>query len=158
MKRWLHSLLLLGPIAIMATGCLTPPGSQVRTTSLEQERKDVVRTALQQIGTRYRMGGSSPATGFDCSGLALYVYGKHGIKLPHSARAQFQAGKQLTTKQIRPGDLLFFNINGRGISHVGIYIGGGRFVHAPSSGKTVRTDEVRNPYWKKRYRGGAGYL
>ena len=91
-----------------------------------------VRIAARELGVPYRYGGSSPS-GFDCSGLVAYVYGKLGIPLPHNAAAQYGYGRPVDPAHLRPGDLVFFH----GLGHVGLYIGRGRFIHAPRTGERV---------------------
>ncbi|MCS7209685.1 MAG: NlpC/P60 family protein [Fimbriimonadales bacterium] len=111
-----------------------------------------VRRALSYLGVRYRYGGSS-SRGFDCSGFTMYIYRRHGILLPHSASAQYRLGKPVSRSELRPGDLVFFRTRGRRISHVGIYIGDGKFVHASSSRGRVRIDTLDSGYYKQRYVG-----
>lgn len=115
-------------------------------------RNSVVRRALSYRGVRYRRGGSS-AKGFDCSGFTRYIYKKHGVSLPHSSRAQAQVGKSVPRNQLKPGDIVCFHTYRRGVSHVGIYIGNNKFVHASSSGGRVRTDSLGEGYYNARYRG-----
>lgn len=102
----------------------------------------VVDFAKHFLGTRYVYGGSSPRSGFDCSGLVRYVYGHFGISLPHSSFAQFDRGLRITRWALRPGDLVFFD----GLGHVGMYIGNGRFIHAPHSGTRVRIETLAGWY------------
>lgn len=113
----------------------------------------VVKTALSYHGARYAYGGLS-SRGFDCSGFVKYVYQKHGINLPHSAGAQFNYGKPLSKSELQPGDLVFFRTGrSRGINHVGIYIGNGKFIHASSARGRVRIDSLNEGYYKARYLG-----
>ena len=100
------------------------------------------------VGKPYKYGGSSPA-GFDCSGLVMYSYKQAGVQLPHSTDKQRSTSRPVKVSELRRGDLLFFNQEGKKHGHVGIYLGDGRFVHAPSSGKSVRSDSLDAPYWKK---------
>jgi cell wall-associated NlpC family hydrolase len=100
------------------------------------------------LGKPYRYGGSTPA-GFDCSGLVLYSYRQAGLALPHSTDKQRSASRPVRLADLRRGDLLFFNQEGKKHGHVGIYLGDGKFVHAPSSGKSVRSDRLDSPYWKR---------
>ncbi|HWA36978.1 MAG TPA: C40 family peptidase [Burkholderiales bacterium] len=100
------------------------------------------------IGRPYRFGGSAP-TGFDCSGLVQYGYRQAGVRLPHSTDQQRTMGRAVRVDEVRRGDLLFFNQEGKKYGHVGIYLGRGMFVHAPSSGKAVRSDRLEAPYWRK---------
>lgn len=114
----------------------------------------VTLRALSLVGTPYRYGGNTPDSGFDCSGLVNYVYRDMlELRLPRSSRelAQLQ-GPRLDRDQLASGDLVFFG-SGREVSHVGIYVGEGRFVHAPSSGGTVRLDRLDGPYWQDHYSG-----
>jgi cell wall-associated NlpC family hydrolase len=101
------------------------------------------------VGKPYRFGGASPSRGFDCSGLVQYSYAHAGLKLPHNTDAQWRLSKPIGRAQLRRGDLIFFDEKGGRNSHVGIYLGDGTFVHAPSSGKTVRRDRLDSPYWQK---------
>ena len=103
---------------------------------------------------RYRRGGNSPDTGFDCSGFVRYVF-RHaiGAELPTTSAAQFASGDSVKRDQLQRGDLVFFRIAGKRISHVGIYLEDGQFIHAPSSGKTVRVDRLDQSYWKQRFAG-----
>jgi cell wall-associated NlpC family hydrolase len=113
---------------------------------------EVIRTAYAYRGTPYRFGGSS-RNGIDCSGLTSKVYSKHGVSLPHSAREQFHKGTSVNKKSMKEGDLVFFHTTRRGISHVGIYAGKGKFVHASSGGGRVRVDSLNDGYYASRFRG-----
>jgi cell wall-associated NlpC family hydrolase len=120
--------------------------------------KDVLFTALALVGTPYRYGGNNPSAGFDCSGLVGYVYREAAaVQLPRSTReiADVRA-KKLKRDQLRSGDLVLFG-KGR-VDHIGIYVGEGRFVHAPSTGGTVRLDHLDGPYWRDRWAGGKRLL
>jgi cell wall-associated NlpC family hydrolase len=103
-------------------------------------------------GAPYRNGGSTPA-GFDCSGFVQYVFAQHGHKLPREVQAQFKVGERIDRDGIRPGDLVFFETVSRGASHVGIAMGDGQFVHAPSSRGVVRVERYTSEYWSKRWVG-----
>ncbi|MCB1145570.1 MAG: C40 family peptidase [Leptospiraceae bacterium] len=113
-------------------------------------RSSIMQEAKAQLGVPYKFGGNSPS-GFDCSGLTSYVYKRSGLTLPRSASAQFSALPVI--KKPQPGDLVFFKTDGNNISHVGIYMGNLKMIHAPSSGKNVEMIEMNNPYWKPRYAG-----
>lgn len=116
-------------------------------------RRDVVRTALAYRGARYRRGGES-SLGFDCSGFVKYVYSVHGVRLPHSSRSLFSCGTPVSKSDLQPGDLVFFaGTYRRGISHVGLYIGDGKFIHASTSRGGVRVDELSAPYYQRHYAG-----
>ena len=108
--------------------------------------------AQNMIGKPYRYGGNSP-TGFDCSGLVQYSYSRAGLPIPRTTKSQRESSAAVGSESLRAGDLIFFDQEGRKSSHVGIYIGDGRFVHAPSSGKQVRVDTLDTKYWKKHYVG-----
>ncbi len=102
--------------------------------------------ALKEVGVPYRWGGASPAAGFDCSGLVYWAYGRLGIELPHSSYALYDQGRRVKRSRMKAGDLLFFS----GLGHVGIYIGGGRMVHAPHSGSRVQVVKLgRSSYWTR---------
>lgn len=105
--------------------------------------------ALKMVGAPYRYGGASPSRGFDCSGLVQFSFKQAGVLLPRTTRDQRRASTPVRTSSLRRGDLVFFYERGRKSSHVGIYLGNGRFVHAPSSGKHVRTDRLDSPYWSR---------
>jgi peptidoglycan DL-endopeptidase CwlO len=102
----------------------------------------VVATAKRYLGIPYRWGGASPSTGFDCSGFVMYIYSKFGVSLPHNAAAQYGYGRAISRSQLRPGDLVFFN----GLSHNGIYVGGGRFIHSPHTGDVVKISSLTGWY------------
>jgi len=122
-------------------------------------RDEIVRTAKSFIGLPYRWGGSSSDYGFDCSGLSMTVYYLNGLNLPRSSKEQYRSGIPVRRSQLLRGDLVFFAISkGRKVSHVGIYAGDDRFIHAAGSGKKVRIDSLSNRYFKTRYLGTRTYL
>jgi cell wall-associated NlpC family hydrolase len=129
---------LVAGCASNPTAPVTDPGSADRAAG----------SALKMVGKPYRYGGSSPA-GFDCSGLIQYSFKQAGVALPRSTDELLRTSQPLRGSHLRRGDLLFFDQEGKKKSHVGIYLGDGKFVHAPSSGKTVRTDRLDSPYWRK---------
>ncbi|MDH0748261.1 C40 family peptidase [Pseudomonas sp. GD03842] len=113
---------------------------------------DVLLRAIGLVGTPYRWGGNTPDSGFDCSGLIGYVYrDAAGILLPRSTREMISLrGPDIDRSQLQTGDLVFFATNGgSNVSHAGIYVGEGRFVHAPATGGTVKLDSLDKPYWQK---------
>jgi cell wall-associated NlpC family hydrolase len=110
---------------------------------------EVVPIALRYLGVPYRWGGASPS-GFDCSGFTMYVYGKIGISLPHYVSWQWGYGRQVSRSQLAPGDLVFFN----GLGHVGIYVGGGNFVHAPHTGDVVKISSIWDSWYRSTWVGG----
>jgi cell wall-associated NlpC family hydrolase len=124
------------------------------------EANDILFRAIGLVGTPYRWGGNTPAGGFDCSGLIDYIYRTAtGIKLPRTSHemASMDARKVRKMTQLASGDLVFFDIGGA-ISHVGVYVGKGRFVHAPNSGGTVRLDDIDGPYWGDHFAYGRRVL
>lgn len=119
----------------------------------------IVRTAGRFLGTAYRWGGESADSGFDCSGLTMTVYRLNGLDLPRNSRDQFRVGTPVKRGALRKGDLVFFATGRRRrVSHVGIYTGGGRFIHAPGRGKTIRTASLSHSYFKHRFIGARRYF
>ena len=112
----------------------------------------IVSTALMYRGIPYRNGGSDPS-GFDCSGFVQWVFAQNGIRLPRDVREQYDAGHKIDLRDVKPGDLLFFETVSRGASHVGLAIGGDQFVHAPSSQGVVRVERFTATYWAMRFVG-----
>src|SRR5688572_19724069 len=100
------------------------------------------------VGKPYRYGGATPA-GFDCSGLVQYSYRQAGVRLPRDTEQQRLGAQVIPAGELRRGDLIFFDQEGKKHNHVGIYLGDGRFVHAPSTGKAVRSDRLDSPYWRR---------
>ena len=122
-------------------------------------RSEIVRTAKQYIGVSYRWGGESPATGFDCSGLTMVVYRLNGFNLPRSSRQQWKTGRPVKRSHLARGDLVFFATSGRSrVSHVGIYTGNGKFLHAPRRGRKIQVSSLSNTYYRARYLGARSYL
>jgi cell wall-associated NlpC family hydrolase len=112
----------------------------------------LISTALTFRGTPYRYGGSDPS-GFDCSGFVQWVFATHGTGLPREVRDQYRTGRTIDDRDVQPGDLVFFETVSKGASHVGIAIGGGEFVHAPSSNGVVRVERYTTGYWAQRWVG-----
>lgn len=116
--------------------------------------QELVIRALSFVGVNYRRGGESPETGFDCSGLVRHVYRESlGLMLPRTSRDISRVGETIRREALQPGDLVFFNTLRRGFSHVGIYLGEHRFVHAPATGGEVRVEDMRQRYWTQRFNG-----
>lgn len=110
--------------------------------------------AMALLGTRYARGGRSPETGFDCSGFVGYLFGEvMNVTLPRSAHEIVRLGEDVEAHALEPGDLVFYNTLRRPFSHVGIFIGDGKFIHAPASGGAVRTERMDERYWRKRWNG-----
>ncbi len=115
---------------------------------------DVVVGALNMIGVRYRWGGDTPDSGLDCSGFVRYVFQDTlGMALPRRAEEMSRVGEKVRVSDLKPVDLVFFNTMRRTFSHVGIYIGDNKFVHSPSTGSTIRVDDMDDGYWEKRFTG-----
>ena len=122
-------------------------------------RESLVKSARDFIGVPYLWGGASAEAGFDCRGLTMTVYQLNGLDLPRHSATQYDAGDAIDQSDLQKGDLVFFLMKGRGkVSHVGIYIGSGRFIHAPSRGKRIRIDSLSNEYFAKHYVGAKNYL
>jgi cell wall-associated NlpC family hydrolase len=110
--------------------------------------------ALGLIGVSYRFGGSTPESGLDCSGLVRYVFAQvTGVDLPRTAREMSRVGDKISVDQLKPGDLVFFNTRRFAFSHVGIYLGDNRFIHAPRTGRDVEITMIDKSYWQKRFNG-----
>jgi cell wall-associated NlpC family hydrolase len=127
-------------------GCASTPPESTEPPVVHQPVLDV---AVSELGTPYRYGGSTPR-GFDCSGLVYYAYYKAGIRVPRSTTALYRHARPVTLMNLQPGDLVFFRTAHRSVSHVGIYAGNSRFIHAPSRGRVVSYDSLNDPYWKQR--------
>jgi cell wall-associated NlpC family hydrolase len=144
----LRPLLLLFPLILMLGACGSRPHKTVVGSAAAN---DVLFRAIGLVGTPYRYGGNTPAGGFDCSGLVGYVFHEAaGISLPRTTGQLAALDKpRVKRERLQPGDLVFFGP--RKVNHIGIYVGEGRFVHAPSTGGTVRLDALDGPYWKSHY-------
>jgi cell wall-associated NlpC family hydrolase len=157
----LRSLLLAFAFAAFGFGWAAPPsgetteppttldGTGIKATRYILKRapapslgERAARIALSAVGVPYRWGGASLAGGFDCSGLVRWAYGRLGVEVPHSSYALFDLGRQIALSQMKPGDLVFFS----GLGHVGLYLGGGRMVHAPQSGRLVEVVTLAGHY------------
>ena len=161
-----HNLLfLIGFLLLNLAGCasqsarlaLTEPEPAAATAPVVQatdRASGVALQALAHLGTPYRTGGLSPQTGFDCSGLVAYVYREGaGLALPRNTFDLSHLGEPVERAALKPGDLVFYNTQRREYSHVGIYLGEDRFIHAPASGGEVRVENLRADYWVRRYNG-----
>lgn len=122
----------------------------------DQKRMEIVKTAMMTLGAPYQWGGTDIEKGFDCSGLVFYAYTQNGIdeeEMPRATADLVRNSKPIKRDEIKPGDLVFFNTLGRRYSHVGLYVGRGRFINAPSKGKKVRIDSMDSPYYSQRFNG-----
>ena len=157
-------LMLLSCVAVIAAGCghepvrrLPEQQSGVPATSSSGVSKNLSRgetaviVATRQVGVPYRYGGNS-RQGFDCSGLVQFAWGQAGIRIPRTTSEQWQRMSRVRSGDLRKGDLLFFRIDGR-VSHVGMYMGGGRFVHAPSTGRNVSVASLKSGFYRDSFVG-----
>jgi cell wall-associated NlpC family hydrolase len=142
-------LLILGIAGLLFAGCASAPTKHITGYSASAGDK-AADTALTMIGRPYKFKGDMPA-GFDCSGLVRYSYLTAGMDVPHSTGSLKNSTQSVGLRNARKGDLLFFVQEGKKYSHVGIYVGGDQFVHAPSTGGFVRKDSIADPYWKQHY-------
>ncbi|MEO6352235.1 MAG: C40 family peptidase [Burkholderiaceae bacterium] len=149
---------LLFSLALLLAACGAVPQRQARPAASEKGN-EVALYALGLIDTSYRFGGKNPDAGLDCSGMVSYIY-RHaaGVQVSGSAADIARRGREIHRSDIRPGDLIFFNTMNRPSSHVGIYIGDARFVHAPSSNGRVRIDRLDNRYYAQRYEMTRSYF
>lgn len=146
MSQKVMAILALSVLLVISTFAVnTEAASSVNSSEL-------VATAKDLIGTKYRGGGTTKA-GFDCSGFVSYVYNDLGVSLPRTSSGMYASGSKIDKSDLSSGDLVFFNTSGRGVSHVGIYIGDGKFIHSSTS-KGVKIDKLSDPYyWGDRYVG-----
>lgn len=158
----LFLLPLLTALAVLA-GCATapqpvpqpvppPPPVAIEAPTKPSFHDDILFHAFSLVGTPYRWGGSSPETGFDCSGLINYVFRETaGVTLPRTTAGLSELPRKAATNALQPGDLVLFSTRGKRVDHAGIYVGDGRFLHAPSSGGRVRLDDLQASYWQRSY-------
>jgi cell wall-associated NlpC family hydrolase len=153
-KQLFSCALLVSTLVACSTAPVVSP-----ETAAPANASEALFHALSTLDIDYRRGGHKPASGFDCSGLVQYVYHTaYGIQLPRVARDQGRAGKAVEREALQPGDLVFYNTLREPYSHVGIYIGDDRFVHAPKTGAAVRVESMRAAYWTRRYDGARRIL
>jgi cell wall-associated NlpC family hydrolase len=140
----------LGPSTPEPVAVPPPPPA----VPLRAQRSEALLQTLMALGLDYRYGGNSPVTGFDCSGLVAHVYLEAwNIRLPRNTSAQSKVGTPVSLAELQAGDLVFYDTLKRPFSHVGIYLGDGKFVHAPKTGAQVRVESVKSAYWSQRYNG-----
>lgn len=146
--------ILLLSVLLLSACASTQNNMQPHDTGSSAMIKKLTTYAQSLVGVRYKYGGRSPDTGFDCSGFVDHVF-QHSahVSLPHSAQQISRHGLPVKSSQLREGDLVFYDTNYSAYSHVGIYLGNDRFIHAPSSGSRVRVEDMRLNYWKKHYNG-----
>ena len=141
----------LGPVAGVAPPVPSPPRAE---RAERTERSEALLQALLALGVDYRYGGAAPATGFDCSGLVAHIYREAwGMRLPPNTAAQSRIGVPVSLAELQAGDLVFYDTLKRPYSHVGIYLGEGKFVHAPRTGAQVRIELMQSAYWTQRFNG-----
>lgn len=161
------ALLLAAFVAALLTACSsTPPrsghGAQTitqRPVPVSEKGNEVALYAMGMLDIGYRFGGKNPEAGFDCSGMVSYIY-EHaiGLRVRGSAADIARAGRPIEREGMRPGDLVFFNTMNRSFSHVGIYLGQGRFIHAPSTNGRVRIDRLADNYYAQRFESARAYF
>jgi cell wall-associated NlpC family hydrolase len=146
-----------GPVSAQSSTESEPlPKSFASTVSsaVVDKTETLINNAMQLIGVRYRWGGNTPQSGLDCSGFVRYVFNDtFGFLLPRKSAQMSKVGLEIGKEELRPGDLVFFNTMRHAFSHVGIYVGDNKFIHAPSKGKAIRVDDMTKVYWEKRYNG-----
>jgi cell wall-associated NlpC family hydrolase len=160
LSRW-HVIAVppLLALAALATGCSSAPPLEARAADAQRvivEQRTmpnevgtaIARLAMSQVGAPYHYGGTNPAQGFDCSGLVFYTYTQAGYDVPRTSQEQFRVTRKISLGDATPGDLMFFQDQTK-LSHVGIYLGDGRFVHAPSSGQRVAVADLDLPYYRE---------
>ena len=159
-KRLFSALLLL--LSVVVTGCSTTQASVKKdyfTLEKSEQTQEIVVYAIGLLGTNYRFGGNHPEAGLDCSGMVSYVVAQvSGRKLPHNAARIAAMTQPIKKEQLQPGDLVFFNTSRKKYSHMGIYLGSGKFIHAPATQGQVRVEKLDNPYFKKRFDGARTLL
>jgi cell wall-associated NlpC family hydrolase len=147
------------PAAEQRASAAEPARGETKFAPESEKAYDIVLFALGLIETGYRFGGKNPDAGLDCSGMVSYVFDKAaGIRLPGSAADIARRGRAIDRAELRPGDLVFFNTRNRPYSHVGIYIGDGRFVHAPNSAGRVRAESLKSGWFAARFEEARTYL
>jgi len=152
----MNQIIFIFLLAAILVGCSSAPHKSSNTTRYQQvtnkhQQKAIINNARAMLGVKYYYGGSSANTGFDCSGLVYYSYLKQGIKIPRTTTAQLKTSRKIPKSALRVGDLVFFAINGSKVSHVGIFLGNNKFIHAPSTGKKVNITTMDSKYWRKRF-------
>lgn len=148
-----HSQFLKSLESILANGAAIPIADDIAVETPAGLNAGVVTAAKYLLGSRVVWGGASPAQGFDCSGLVQYIFRQLGVELPRTADLQYLAGGMVPRTALRPGDLVYFTTYAPGASHVGVYIGGGKFIHTSYSQGVVAVGDLNDPYFAQRYYG-----
>ena len=156
LKQWMKTAIFSATVSVLLTlaACMTMPDYGAERIA----RDKVVLTAHDSLGIPFHLGGDNPNRGFDCSGLTHYAYQHSGIEIPRTAYQQYKHRNRVSRINLKAGDLVFFKKWFHKVSHVGIYLGDGKFIHAPSKGKTVRISSLKDRYWKKRYAGAGNFF
>ena len=159
----LRSAIIIGSVSALLSAAVIPSTqaqefspvvTESRVETFLSRANDLVLNAMGFMGIPYKWGGTTPETGFDCSGFVQFVFRQAtGVTLPRSSFDQVLQGVSVTRDELQPGDLVFFNTMRAQFSHVGIYIGENRFIHSPSRGKAVEIVDISSSYWQKRYNG-----
>lgn len=138
---------------------LTSPDRRTASPAMKDVGSEVVMYAIALMDRQYHFGGSNPESGFDCSGMVSYVFQQAiGLRLPHSAEQMAKEGHEVNASRLSPGDLVFFNTLDRPFSHVGIYIGDNRFIHAPGQDGRIKISSMKAAYFEKRFEGARTFL
>lgn len=159
-RHTLSALLAIIILAISQPGIAiadepqTTPDAMSLFERYTSSAQDLILKGLELVGVNYRRGGTNPENGLDCSGYVQLVFSEAaGLLLPRTAREQSKIGETIDKAELKAGDLVFFNTMRHAFSHVGIYLGDNRFLHAPRTGAEVRVEDMRQSYWSKRYNG-----
>lgn len=165
-KRSTFSSLVIAPVLLAASLAAMPVAWGTEATHAERNpamhalhnftdrASDLAIRAMAMVGIRYKYGGNTPENGLDCSGLVRYVFKQAwGADLPRTSEEISRVGAKVDSKDLQPGDLVFYNTLRRGFSHVGIYLGDNKFIHSPSAGSSIRIESMDLSYWKKRFNG-----
>lgn len=169
-KRWLVRCGVAGSLGLVLSACGARSRKQPKVKPIAQSHsiapirishisqrdaaQELMLRSMALVGTPYRYGGGSRETGFDCSGMVSFVYQDAlNVRLPRTARDMAAASRRIRPQDLRVGDVVFFNTNGQPYSHMGLYIGNDTFIHAPSSGGTIRTAKLSQPYFRQRFTG-----
>jgi len=152
----INKLIIFTMLSIISTYIFTSCASF--KTHEDSQRSIIARFATNMLDRNYVYSGTAPSEGFDCSGLVYYAYKEAGIIIPRTTDTQYKKARKIELKYAKEGDLLFFSTSGTGATHVGIYLGDGKFIHAPSQGKKVRKADVETKYWKNNLYGAATFF